>query len=92
MTSKGGTKRPRRNGASLIRSGGAGLLVLALEPAEEVLNPEAIAVLGDQPGDRGGGVGHLECTAEGAGEGRQLGRQQGPNALLQGRNGGWIEG
>ena len=45
MTSKGGTKTPRRSGASLLRSGCAGLLVLALElwalePAQEVLNPE----------------------------------------------------
>ena len=48
-----GQGRPRRSGVSLNRSGGAGLLVLALElgalePAEEVLNPEAMAVLSDQ--------------------------------------------
>ena len=64
----------------------------ALEPAVEVLNPEAMAVLGDQPSDGGNGVGHLEGTAEGAREGRQLRRQQGPDALLQGCDGGWIEG
>jgi hypothetical protein len=97
MTSKGGTKRPRRSGASLIRSGVAGLLVLALElwslePAQEVLDPEAMALLSDQPSERGGRFGHLEGSAEGAREGRQLGRLQSPDALLQGRNGGWIEG
>ncbi len=84
-----GQGRSRRSGASLIRSGGACLLVLALElwalePAQEILNPEAMAVFGDQPGDGGGGVGHLEGTAEGSGEGSQLRRQQGPDALLQG--------
>lgn len=97
MTSKGGTKRPRHSGASLLRSGCAGLLVLALElwalePGQEVLNPEAMALLGDQPGDGGGGVGHLEGRAKGAGEGRQLRRQQGPDALLKVGDGGWIEG
>jgi hypothetical protein len=66
--------------------------VLALEPAQEVLNPEAMALLGDQPSNGGGGVGQLEGTAKGAGEGSQLGRQQGPDALLQGSDGGWIEG
>jgi hypothetical protein len=70
----------RRSGASLIRSGGAGLLVLvlelwALESGQEVLNPKAMAVLGDQSSNGGGGVGHLEGIAEGAGEGSQLGRQ-----------------
>ena len=97
MTSKGGTKRPRRSGASLLRSGCAGLPVVALglwalEPAQEVLNPEAMALLGDQPSDRGGGVGHLEGRAKSPGEGRQLGRQQGPDPLLQVGDGGWIEG
>ena len=66
-----GQGRSRRSGASLIRSGGSALLVLALElwalePAQEVLNPEAMAVLGDQPSNGGGGVGHLEGTTEGA--------------------------
>ena len=51
-----------------------------------------MALLGDQPSDGGGGVGHLEGTAKGAREGRQLARQQGPDPLLQGGNGGWIEG
>lgn len=51
-----------------------------------------MAVLRDQPSDGGGGVGHLEGTAKGAGEGSQLGRQQGPDALLQGGDGVWIEG
>ena len=59
---------------------------------QEVLNPEAMAVLGDQPSNGGGGVGHLEGTAEGSREGRQLGRLQSPDALLQGGDGGWIEG
>jgi len=59
---------------------------------QEVLNPEAMALLGDQPGDGGGGVGHLKGTAEGAGESSQLGRQQGPDPLLQGSDGGWIDG
>jgi hypothetical protein len=68
------------------------LEVWALEPAKKVLNPEAMAFLGDQPSDGGGGVGHLEGTTEGTREGRQLGRQQGPDALLQGGDGGWIEG
>ena len=49
-------------------------------------------MLGDQPSDGGGGFGHLEGTAEGSGEGRQLGRQQSPDPLLQGGDGGWIEG
>ena len=58
---KGEPIRSRRSGASLIRSGGAGLLVMALElwalePAQEVLNPEPVSLLGDQPGDRGGGI------------------------------------
>ena len=35
-----------------------------------------MAVLGDQPGDGGGGVGHLEGTAEGAREGSKLGWQR----------------
>jgi hypothetical protein len=64
----------------------------ALEPGQEVLNPEAMALLGDKPSDGGDGVGHLENSAEGAGEGSQLGRQQGPDALLQVGDGGWIEG
>ena len=93
---KAGPIRPRCIGTSLIRLGVAGLLVVALElcalePAQEVLNPEAMVVLGDQPGDGGGGVGHLEGSAVGAGEGRQLWRQQCPDAFLQGGDGGWIE-
>jgi len=40
-----------------------------------LLDPEAVALLGDQPGDRGDGFRHLEGGTEGAGEGRQLGRQ-----------------
>lgn len=53
---RAGPRRTSHSGASLIRPGGAGLLVLAqetlaLEPAEEVLNSEAMALLGDQPGD-----------------------------------------
>jgi hypothetical protein len=59
---------------------------------EVVLDPGEVALLGDQTGDGGGGVGHLEGSAEGAREGRQLGRLQSPDAILQGRNCGWIEG
>ena len=87
-----GPIRPRHSGASLIRSGGAGLQVLALEPADEVLNPEPMALLTDQPSDGRRGVGHLEGTSEGAREGRKLGWQQGPDALLQVGDSGWIEG
>ena len=59
---------------------------------QEVLNPEAMALLGEQPSDGGGGVGHLEGIAKGGGEGRQLRRQQDPDPLLQGSDGGWIDG
>jgi hypothetical protein len=51
----------------------------------------AMALPGDQPGDRGGGFRHLESGAEGAGEGRQLWRQQAPNVLLEGADGGLIQ-
>jgi hypothetical protein len=50
----GGTNPdPPQWSESEIRPGGAALLVLALEPAEEVLNSEAMALLGDQPSDEG---------------------------------------
>jgi hypothetical protein len=35
----------------------------ALQPAQEVLNPEAMALLGDQPSDRAGGFWHMETSA-----------------------------
>lgn len=60
--------------AGLRRCGpGAGLVAEAL--GQILLDPEAMALLGDQPGDRGDGFRHLEGGTEGAGEGRQLGRQ-----------------
>ncbi len=46
------------------------------------LDPEEMALLGDQPSDGGGGFRHLESGAEGAGEGRQLGGQQAPDVHL----------
>ncbi len=53
--------------SSLVSSGGAALalalslaLSLALGLREVVLDPGEVALFGDQPGDRGDGIRHLE--------------------------------
>jgi hypothetical protein len=50
---------------------------------EVTLNPELVALLGDQPGDRGDLGGHLEGAAESLGEGRQLRGQQAADPLWE---------
>ena len=51
-----------------------------------------VALFGDQPGDFGSGIGHMEGQTKGPAEGRQLGRQQGADAFLQGVDGGKSRG
>jgi hypothetical protein len=52
---------PAGGGGSLPASGGAGLgLALAEALGQVALDLEAVALLGDQPGDRGGGFRQLE--------------------------------
>jgi len=50
-----------------------------------------MALLGDQPGDRGGLGRHLEGAAKGLGERRQLGRWQGVYALVKRADRGGIQ-
>ena len=61
-----GLVRPRSDGGSVPPSGGA-CLRLAHPLGEVLLNPGPVALLGDQPSDRGRGVRYLEGGAEGAG-------------------------
>ena len=74
-------------------SGGAGMGLALIEALGQVaLDPEGMALLSDQLGDRGGGFGHLEGDAEGAGEGCQLVRQQASDPFLDRADGGRIQG
>jgi hypothetical protein len=77
---------------SVASSSGAGLeLPLALDLSlgvglrlvEVALDPELVPLLGDQLRNGGDLSRHLEGTAEGLGEGRQLRRQQAADALMQ---------
>ena len=79
---------------SVASSGGMRLklpLSLALGLREVAVNPELVALLGDQLGDGGDLSRHLEGAAEGLREGRQLRRLQAADALMQGADGGRIQ-
>jgi hypothetical protein len=56
---------------------------MGLRLVEVALDPELVALLGDQLRNGGDLSGHLEGAAEGLGEGRQLRRQQAADALSE---------